>query len=147
MLVPGPSHINMVPDKPEEINKINPTLLTRLLLDDAQRMTNQSALLNRVVYDCIDPSPMYSNSSANATTATQNILEMNNTTTNTAPQPRQELKQYYVPINKDDTTLFFESRFESGNLRRAIQVYEREYDLILKFDVNTRGHTQWFYFS
>ncbi len=147
MLVPGPSHINMVPDKPEEINKINPTLLTRLLLDDAQRMTNQSALLNRVVYDCIDPSPMYSNSSANTTTATQNILEMNNTTTNNAPQPRQELKQYYVPINKDDTTLFFESRFESGNLRRAIQVYEREYDLILKFDVNTRGHTQWFYFS
>ena len=30
-------------------------------------------------------------------------------------------------------------RFESGNLRRAVQVYEYEYDLILKPDVNTRG--------
>jgi cytosolic carboxypeptidase protein 2/3 len=41
----------------------------------------------------------------------------------------------------------FESRFESGNLRRAIQVYEYEYDLILKPDYNTRGYTQWYYFS
>ena len=36
---------------------------------------------------------------------------------------------------------------ESGNLRRAVQVYPHEYDLILSPDVNTRGHTQWFYFS
>jgi hypothetical protein len=42
-----------------------------------------------------------------------------------------------------DRTLVFESRFESGNLRRAIQVYECEYDLILNPDFNTRGHTQW----
>lgn len=41
----------------------------------------------------------------------------------------------------------FESRFESGNLRRAIQVYPFEYDLVLHPDVNTRGHTQWFFFS
>ncbi len=27
---------------------------------------------------------------------------------------------YYLPLSKDDTTLIFESRFESGNLRRAI---------------------------
>jgi hypothetical protein len=151
MMFPGPSHINFIPDKPEEINKINPTLLTRLLLEDAQRLTNQSSLLNRVVYDCIDPSPMYSNNPSGGTTTTQNVLEMSvntpNTPTNGTSSSRQEMKQYYVPINKDDTTLFFESRFESGNLRRAIQVYEREYDLILKFDVNTRGHTQWFYFS
>lgn len=46
-----------------------------------------------------------------------------------------------------DTTLVFESRFESGNLRRAIQVYPFEYDLVLHPDVNTRGHTQWFFFS
>ena len=40
----------------------------------------------------------------------------------------------------------FESRFESGNLRRAIQVYEFEYDLILKPDYGTNRHTQWYYF-
>jgi hypothetical protein len=54
----------------------------------------------------------------------------------------------WVTLNSpDDTTLVFESRFESGNLRRAIQVLPFEYDLILKPDVNTQGHTQWFYFS
>lgn len=34
--------------------------------------------------------------------------------------------------------LSFESRFESGNLRAAAQVYENEYDLWLATDVNER---------
>jgi hypothetical protein len=33
-----------------------------------------------------------------------------------------------------DTTLIFESRFESGNLHKATQVADFEYDLDLKFD-------------
>eukprot|EP00002_Diphylleia_rotans_P039288 TRINITY_DN9084_c0_g1_i2.p1 TRINITY_DN9084_c0_g1~~TRINITY_DN9084_c0_g1_i2.p1 ORF type:complete len:864 (-),score=127.11 TRINITY_DN9084_c0_g1_i2:132-2723(-) len=44
-------------------------------------------------------------------------------------------------------TLKFESRFESGNLLRVVQVYDCEYDLVLQPDINTRGHTQWFFFS
>ena len=56
------------------------------------------------------------------------------------------LTPYYQPNFKNDKTLVFESRFESGNMRRAIQVYEFEYDLILKPDYNTRGYTQWYYF-
>ena len=32
-------------------------------------------------------------------------------------------------------------------LSLLFQVYENEYDLIVKPDINTRGHTQWFYFS
>jgi len=54
---------------------------------------------------------------------------------------------FYLPTSKDDTTLVFESRFESANLRRAIQIYEYEYDLILNPDYMTRTHTQWYYFS
>ena len=42
-----------------------------------------------------------------------------------APQP------YYKPTDKDDQTLVFESRFESGNLLAAIKVSNNEYDLIL----------------
>ncbi|VDD80271.1 unnamed protein product [Mesocestoides corti] len=42
--------------------------------------------------------------------------------------------------------LQFESRFESGNLRKVIQVRQNEYDLILSPDLNTRSHIQWFYF-
>ncbi|XP_069936225.1 cytosolic carboxypeptidase 1-like [Cherax quadricarinatus] len=53
-------------------------------------------------------------------------------------------------VGKRDTTvshLNFESRFESGNLRRVIQVSNSEYDLILNADVNSSHHHQWFYFE
>eukprot|EP00698_Gefionella_okellyi_P012506 TRINITY_DN3376_c0_g1_i1.p1 TRINITY_DN3376_c0_g1~~TRINITY_DN3376_c0_g1_i1.p1 ORF type:complete len:976 (-),score=156.11 TRINITY_DN3376_c0_g1_i1:4-2508(-) len=63
------------------------------------------------------------------------------------PLPPGKLHPYYVVDGLNDKTLVFESRFESGNLRRAIQVYEFEFDLILNPDYNTRGHTQWYYFS
>ena len=53
----------------------------------------------------------------------------------------------YLPSSQNDTTLVFESRFESGNLRRVIQLFEFEYQLILKTDWETHGHTQWYYFS
>ncbi|XP_068131262.1 cytosolic carboxypeptidase 4 isoform X2 [Hyperolius riggenbachi] len=43
--------------------------------------------------------------------------------------------------------LKFFSKFESGNLRKAIQVREFEYDLIVNADVNTDQHHQWFYFE
>jgi hypothetical protein len=54
--------------------------------------------MNRVVYDSIDPSP-YAGTS----------------------QPVEgEVSPFYIPSNADDNTLIFESRFETGNLRRAI---------------------------
>ena len=50
-------------------------------------------------------------------------------------------------IASDDFTLEFDSVFESGNLAVAIKVSENEYNLILQNDINTNGHTQWFYFK
>ncbi|KFZ69238.1 Cytosolic carboxypeptidase 4, partial [Podiceps cristatus] len=47
----------------------------------------------------------------------------------------------------DPECLTFFSRFESGNLRKAIQVREFEYDLIMNADVNSNQHHQWFYFE
>ena len=35
---------------------------------------------------------------------------------------KPKIEPYYIKSNKDDDTLLFESRFESGNLRRAVQV-------------------------
>ncbi|NWS74582.1 CBPC2 carboxypeptidase, partial [Crotophaga sulcirostris] len=46
----------------------------------------------------------------------------------------------------EDTTLLFESRFESGNLQRAVKVGPFEYVLTLRPDLYTTKHTQWFYF-
>lgn len=58
-----------------------------------------------------------------------------------------DVMPYYLPKSKEDTILVFESRFESGNLRRVIQKCEFEYNLILSTDYNTNGHTQWYFFS
>ena len=58
-----------------------------------------------------------------------------------------KLKPYYSKEGDDDSTLIFESRFESGNLRRAVKIGENEYNLILKYDHNTTAYTQWFYFK
>ena len=60
------------------------------------------------------------------------------------------MKPYYKIKGDDfvkDNTLIFESRFESGNLKRAVKVGEFEYDLYLKNDYGTLGFTQWYYFK
>ena len=58
----------------------------------------------------------------------------------TPPEP------FYVPTGPEDTTLIFESRFETGNLLATIKVTDSEYDLFLQNDINTNGHTQWYFF-
>ena len=113
-----------------------------------------------------------------------------------APPPRTSGNRKPVASPRHRDVLVFESRFESANLRRAVQVANHEYacppylpwplgmpsspylpwplgmpssphlpwplgmpssphlpwplgryDLILRPDLNTRGHTQWFYFG
>ena len=43
--------------------------------------------------------------------------------------------------------MIFDSRFESGNLRKAVKVNNIEYNLWLDNDLNTKGHTQWYFFK
>ncbi|CAF1333580.1 unnamed protein product, partial [Adineta steineri] len=60
---------------------------------------------------------------------------------------RDGCRQAAVKIrDSDDTTVLFESRFESGNLMKAVQVGEFEYELYLRYDLYTKRNTQWFYF-
>ncbi len=54
---------------------------------------------------------------------------------------QQDFTSYYIPETREDTTLVFESRFESGNLLAAMKVSDAEYDLVLQNDINTNGHT------
>ena len=49
-------------------------------------------------------------------------------------------------MHSDHAGLKFSSEFECGNLAKATLVGEREYELVMCNDYNTRGHTQWFYF-
>ncbi|XP_071120375.1 uncharacterized protein [Mytilus edulis] len=46
----------------------------------------------------------------------------------------------------EDKTLLFDSRFESGNLARAVQTSETDYECWLRYDLYTTKNTQWFYF-
>ena len=49
-------------------------------------------------------------------------------------------------VDPKDKTLLFESRFESGNLYLAQKVSDTEYNCLMQNDINTNGHTQWFFF-
>ncbi|XP_030273086.1 cytosolic carboxypeptidase 1 isoform X4 [Sparus aurata] len=52
------------------------------------------------------------------------------------------------PVIEDNgESLKFNSQFESGNLRKAVQVRKYEYDLVLNSDVNSNHYHQWFYFE
>lgn len=44
------------------------------------------------------------------------------------------------------TDLCFESRFESGNLGKAIKITDTYYQLHLRHDMYTQRHMQWYYF-
>ncbi|XP_056657735.1 cytosolic carboxypeptidase 2 isoform X1 [Monodelphis domestica] len=57
------------------------------------------------------------------------------------------IKQLSVNLQgPEDDTLLFESRFESGNLLKAVRVDTYDYELTLRTDLYTNKHTQWFYF-
>ena len=126
MIWPPPHHIWTCPPHPEPLNELKEGIVSLMIIHDNKRTLNPASVLNRVVYDSIEPNPA--------------------SKLKTALGPG-EVRQYYELTGPDDDTLIFESRFESGNLRRAIQIYPSEYDLILRPDINTRGHTQWYYFS
>ncbi|XP_029960613.1 cytosolic carboxypeptidase 1 isoform X3 [Salarias fasciatus] len=52
------------------------------------------------------------------------------------------------PVIEDNgESLKFNSQFESGNLRKAVQVRKYEYDLVLNSDINSNHYHQWFYFE
>ncbi|CDW76244.1 zinc carboxypeptidase family protein [Stylonychia lemnae] len=165
----GPKHI-LESSEYEPLYIPQDNILEECLRREAERVAHQENLMNRVVYDSVDPSPNQMsnqetqsnqqissqqnpinddqiNNGQDCDDQVDNIL-LNNAQPNNPNQCDNDanLTQYYTPKSPDDYTLVFESRFESGNLRRAIQVYEFEYDLILKPDYNTRGNTQWYYF-
>lgn len=60
--------------------------------------------------------------------------------------PNRIFPQEYTLVVPEET-LRFNSKFESGNLKKAIKMSEREYNLQLDYDIETKGYTQWFYFS
>lgn len=52
-----------------------------------------------------------------------------------------------MTIDTTSNQIVFDSAFEGGNLDMAVKIKKTEYDLFLRCDTNTRGHTAWFYFK
>jgi len=113
---------------PQPILAHSSEAVTKLKEEDVFRRNRAEAPRQRLVYDCMAAAEAIHTTSKDGT-------------------PCTTLPPYYVPSDEEDRTLIFESRFESGNLRRAIQIGPLEYDMHIKTDFNTRSHTQWFYFS
>ncbi|BHF83644.1 hypothetical protein SprV_0902678700 [Sparganum proliferum] len=152
------SSVNGVSESSSLPNSVNPLLLNppgtvpfslvglqhAEILDDVRRLLDNDDIVDRVVYD-LDDLILRATSTANAEKGRP-------------VPPSQEIsnRDYVTFMNSDELiagifdaekdSLEFESRFECGNLRKAIQVRQHEYDLILSPDVNTFSHTQWFYF-
>ncbi|MDC3321622.1 M14-type cytosolic carboxypeptidase, partial [bacterium] len=142
MLWPSPEHIHDVPSEIEPLIAPGPIVSLRIQKKREMRITNADRLINRIVYDAVEASSSqlkFRNSKSNNVGGGRpGIDEMGEKAT---------LYPWYPLNDSEDDTLIFESRFEGANLRRAVRVFENEYDLLLKPDVNTNRHTQWFYFE
>jgi hypothetical protein len=55
--------------------------------------------------------------------------------------------EYSLVVPTFDEGLEFDSKFEGGNLKKAIRINKNKYNLLIEEDYNTKGHTQWFYFK
>lgn len=55
--------------------------------------------------------------------------------------------KYNLFVPNDQITLEFNSKFESGNLHKAIKLSDYEYGLKISADMNTTGNNHWYYFS
>ena len=87
--------------------------------------------MNRVVYDSVDEAPKKIFGDDNEETKTSDVEDKANIATGAGIGENSQANQsecdndsiltpYYIPNFKNDHTLVFESRFETGNLRRAI---------------------------
>jgi hypothetical protein len=151
----------------EEISApANPELgeIYKRRMEEAANNTN----IEKVVYDSMELSPYYSGTSEEdkyfdeskyihpVTTeqdrkpgayAPEGYFKFRDqSTTHGLMRYYSDLKTYYKIKDQYDDTLVFESRFESGNLRRVIQTGDYEYDLYLNPDHNTNSFTQWYFF-
>jgi len=61
---------------------------------------------------------------------------------------KDEMREFQgMSPDVDRNELHFNSNFENGNLDMVVKTGEDTYDLFLRVDTNTKGHTNWFHFE
>ncbi|XP_050666661.1 cytosolic carboxypeptidase 1-like isoform X3 [Leptidea sinapis] len=121
---------------PEPLNEMERTACRNKLLSCVDRAINPEGYMNEVVYDLDSLVGSVTNDASPPKSSSAEGVFLTNTD-----------EQEVTKLNNFSTRLSFESRFESGNLRKAIQIGPREYELILMPDVNSPKRHQWFYFE
>ncbi|KAL0901365.1 hypothetical protein ABMA27_006642 [Loxostege sticticalis] len=122
-------------NQPEPLNKMERTACRMKLLSCVDRAINPESYMNEVVYDLDQLSSAGPSTDTTAQKSSDSIFLANTD------------EQEITKVNSFSSRLSFESRFESGNLRKVLQVGPREYELILMPDVNSTKRHQWFYFE
>ncbi|XP_077988802.1 cytosolic carboxypeptidase 1-like isoform X2 [Glandiceps talaboti] len=136
---PEPFH-----DRPEGRQKKHRVSSARLyiknmIFDDIDRMIHPQNIIDKTVFDL----DLIMASNVHLRTGLSNEPTYQAYTTDEI-----KIRNFPSPDDVDTSdTLQFNSLFESGNLRKAIQIREYEYDLILNSDINCNHHHQWFYFE
>eukprot|EP00931_Biecheleriopsis_adriatica_P028171 TRINITY_DN16842_c0_g1_i3.p1 TRINITY_DN16842_c0_g1~~TRINITY_DN16842_c0_g1_i3.p1 ORF type:complete len:957 (+),score=230.46 TRINITY_DN16842_c0_g1_i3:73-2943(+) len=124
--------IRAVPEEAELLYSAPDNLFDDIVKAEADRISKPENVRNKIVYDSVgDPAQPDSTGGLGGEDGSAAV---------------DGARYGSLPSGPEDRTLVFESRFESGNLRRAVQAYEFEYDLILNPDYNTKSHTQWYFF-
>lgn len=57
------------------------------------------------------------------------------------------IPEYFFEVPKDNTSLTFNSKFESGNLSKVCKMSDYEYKLFISNDIGNPNYNHWFYFS
>ena len=140
-LIEPPTHIRQTIDL-ERVNDISSMLKMAIIEDYKMRENNRIMNMAKVVYDIDKDSPHYKNSNEYLEPSKQiriirpivNGRPLENPKLSQKNRYFKELKPWYVPYNcnitqnrnskenlaDEDDVLIFESRFESGNLKKAI---------------------------
>lgn len=149
LLKSGPKHI-IDCEEFEPLYVPQDNIMEDCLRREAERIANQDILINKIVYDCSEADPGKKQPEGDQQ-AEPEVPEWQDGRIPSIPTKSdcdndEDFPPWYQLKGPKDTTLQFESRFECANLKRAIQIYDYEYDLILRPDYFTKGQTQWFYF-
>lgn len=143
---PSPDvHGHYPPVEPEPLGQKRTGLQRTMIFRDIERQIHPQRVINKVVFDLdrlLRQEPEVGDNCLLAVAKEQLKLGHSRKPSNSSVSEgeRSSPEETARPLK-------FESRFESGNLRKAIQVRDYEYDLVLNPDINCKHHHQWFYFE
>lgn len=133
------------PVEPEPLGQKKTGLQRTMIFKDIERQIHPQRVINKVVFDLDSILKQAPDVAENCLlSVAKEQLKLGH-----ARKPSNSSMSEGERSSPEETArpLKFESRFESGNLRKAIQVRDCEYDLVLNPDINCKHHHQWFYFE